>query len=131
MKYLLLLFTIMIVVGCKRQSTNDAATCYEYWAGEKPTTEVQVIHGLYGPTSHWTKDYTIYLQLNASSRWCSEMMRKNYLIPATEYTIPDDAPSWFRPGKKCRIWKPSGLDQSSFYLNDVESGNIFIYEVAL
>jgi hypothetical protein len=131
MKSLLIFFTTMILIGCKRERTNDPATCYQYWAGEKPNAEVQVLHGQYGPTSRWTKDYEIYLQLKGTTEWCYAIIRKNHLLPGTEYRIPDDAPSWFRPDKKYRIWKPSGFDQSSFYLDDSESGNVYVYQVSL
>jgi hypothetical protein len=131
MKRLLALVSIIILTACKRDSTNDPVACYQYWAGEKPGSEVRVIHGQYGPTSRWTKDYEIYLQLNGSEEYISAIVRKNNLIQTTGYIIPDDAPSWFKPGKKYRIWKPSGLDQASFYLYDPAGNNIFIYQVSL
>ena|SRR5215211_5787388 len=131
MKCLLAFASIIILIGCKRDSTNDPAICYQYWAGEKPGSEVRVIHGQYGPTSRWTKDYEIYLQLNGTAKYISAMIRNNHLIQTTGYKIPDDAPSWFKPGKTYRIWKPSGLDQGSFYLQDPASNDVFIYQVSL
>jgi hypothetical protein len=131
MKCLLVFVSAIILVGCKPDSTTDPVTCYTYWAGENPISEVQVIHGQYGPTSRWTKDYEIYLHLSASEKYSSDIVRTKHLVKATEYELPDDAPSWFKPGKTYSIWKPSGFDRASFYLYDSVSNDIFIYQVSL
>lgn len=50
-----------ILVGCFEKSTTDPVKTYQYWAGEKPGKEVQVLNGRYWESAHWTKEYIMYL----------------------------------------------------------------------
>ncbi len=131
MKLLFTIFILTVFISCARKSTDDPIAAYQYWAGEKPSNEVQVINGKHCNSARMTKEYVTYLELKSTPVWCSEMIRQNNLIPGTTYIIPEDAPSWFKPKKNYKVWKPSGFDQASFYLEDAATGHIFIYEVHL
>ncbi len=82
-------------------------------------------------SAHWTKECITYLELKATSEWRTEFIRQNNLKPDTDYTIPADAPSWFKPNAGYKIGKPSGFNQGSVYFEDSVVGRIFIYEIQL
>ena len=112
--------------------TDDPIQTYKLWAGEKPPMEVEVIHGKYWESPHWSKEYIIYLELKTSLEWKNEFIKQNHLVQnKTNQNIPSDAPSWFKPTESCRIWMPSGFTQGSTYYEDTLSGHIFIYEIQL
>ena len=73
----------------------------------------------------------MYLELKASPLWRAEFIRQNNLKLDTVNIIPDDAPSWFKPKGYCKIWRPSGFDQGSVYLEDTVAGHLFVYEIQL
>lgn len=127
---ILFLLTILLS-SCLEKNTTDPVKAYKYWAGEKPGKDVQVIKAQYWESSHWTKEYEMYMELKTSPLWRSEFIRQNSLKRDTVYTLPDDTPSWFKPGPSDRIWQPSGFSQGSVYFEDSLSGRLLIYEIQL
>ena len=126
--FLILLFQF----GCIGKKTNDAVNAYKFWAGEKPPKEIQVVHGKYWQSSHWSKEYILYLELNASPLWRKEFIKQNNLILSkTEIILPSDAPSWFKPTGNFRVFVREGFSQGSVYYEDPVNGRMFIYEIQL
>jgi hypothetical protein len=118
--------------GCTEKNTEDPVEVYNLWSGEMPTKDVEVVHGKYWQSSHWSKEYIMYLELKASSSWRKKFIKQNSLIEdkKTE-SIPSDAPLWFKPGVNLRTLKQSGFNQGSVYYEDTISGKMFIYEIQL
>jgi hypothetical protein len=113
------------------KNTEDPVETYTLWGGEVPK-EVEVIHGKYWQSSHWSKEYIMYLELKASALWRKEFIKQNNLVENKETNdVTSDAPSWFRPGKNFRTLTPSGFTQGSTYYEDTVSGRMFIYEIQL
>jgi len=139
MKYLvankLLLFGTVAVVcftSCREKTTSDPIESYKNWAGELPPKNVKVIHGKYWQSAHWSKEYILYLELQAPSSWIAQFIEQNSLVKAPDNPgFPSDAPGWFNPGKDFRILKQKGFDQGSVYYEDTLAGKVFIYEVQL
>ena len=119
-------------IGCKEENSEDPIKVYTLWGGEKPPKEVQVIHGKYWQSAHWSKEYIMYLELKASPLWRKEFIKQNNLLKNKETkSIPSDAPLWFKPGNNFRILTVPGFSEGSIYFEDTISGKMFIYEIQL
>ncbi len=98
---------------------------YRYWAESEPSSETKVLNGQYMSTSHFTKEYVMYLELEA--KWAKTFAKDNGLhLGESNHAIPNDAPKWFNPPKEYEIWEGS---QGSTYFINSNTGHMFIYEV--
>jgi len=123
---------IISMVSCMEKQTNDPAETYKFWAGEPPSKNVDVIHGRYWQSAHWSKEYVMYLDLTAPSDWRLEFIKQNNLVKTTEqYGFPSDAPDWFKPTKSFRTFVQAGSGQGSVYYEDTLTGRMLIYETQL
>ena len=100
----MLLLTFVALTGCFEKNTKNPIEAYKYWAGEEPPKDIQVLNGQYWESAHWTKEYTIYLELQATPYWFTQLIEQNNLKPDTIYHIPNDAPRWFKPSKNMKVW---------------------------
>jgi len=127
-----LIGTVISFASCKEKSTEDANEAYFFWSGEKPNKEIEVLHGKYWQSRHWSKEYVIYLELKASPLWRREFIKQNNLVVAkTQEVIPSDRPSWFMPDTNFLKLVPSGSNEGSVYFEDTVTGKVFIYEIQL
>jgi hypothetical protein len=127
----LLTFVTISLVTCTEKKTNDPIETYKLWAGEVPK-DVQVVNGKYWQSSHWTKEYIMYLELKTSPLWINEFNGQNNLVESKEQTdIPPDAPVWFKPTKRFKSLRQSEPSQGSVYFEDMISGTMYIYEIQL
>jgi hypothetical protein len=118
--------------GCANKTTENPIEAYKLWAGEKPMNEVMVIHGKYWSSSHWSKEYIVYLEIKAPSIWRKEFFKQNELIHTrTNLEIPSDAPTWFKPTPNFKTWVSKDSIEGSKYFEDTASGHMFIYEIQL
>lgn len=123
---------VFLLIACIEKNTEDPKETYMLWSGEKPSKEVEIIHGKYWQSSHWSKEYIIYLELKGSPLWRNEFIKQNSLIQGkTDESLPSNAPSWFKPTAKFKIWKPSKFSQGAVYYENSQSGQMFIYEIQL
>jgi hypothetical protein len=123
--------TALCFSSCSEIKTNDPVQSYKYWAGSLPPSNVKVIHGKYWQSAHWSKEYIMYLELEAPTNWINQFNIQNNLKPADDAALPSDAPSWFKPSKTVRVFKQAGSDQGSRYFEDPLAGKMFVYEVQL
>ncbi len=114
------------------KNSEDPQEAYRLWSYEKPPKGINVIRGKYWQSSQFTKEYIVYLELNAPTYWRKEFIRRNNLIPNTiPVQLPGEAPSWFQPSKGYKVWVPSDFSQGSKYYEDTTSGHMFFYEIQL
>jgi hypothetical protein len=113
--------------------TNDPAKVYEYWAGETPPRNIDLFKGQYRESSHWTKEYIMYLKFKPDYTWWKEFIRQNHISADNgNWTVPDDAPHWFKPSKNSlRYGGGEDFDQGSRYFHDTLTGVCYIYEIQL
>ena len=133
LKFLILLIILSLTFqSCLEKNTEDPIKTYLLWSGEEPSDQVSILHGKYWESAHWSKEYIMYIELNASPLWRKEFIKQNDLIKTSErQSIPSDAPVWFKPGKNFNLFIPSGFNQGSQYYEDTVSGKVFIYEIQL
>ena len=123
--------TGLCLSSCSEISTNDPVQSYKLWSGSLPPSGVKVIHGKYWQSAHWSKEYILYMELQAPAFWIEQFNLQNKLHPADATVAPSDAPSWFTPRKAVLVFRPRETEQGSIYFEDPAAGKMFIYEVQL
>jgi len=115
------------------KNTTDAEEAYMYWAGTKPPADVQVEKGQYWQSSHFTKEYIMYLKLKSTTQWWKLFVEQNNQEVKTDLWIrPDDTPAWFNPSKHCiQYGNNDDFDQGSRFFRDTLTGECYIYEIQL
>jgi len=138
MKHRLKLFLIFIFLGfslisCSEKNSVNPEEVYYLWSGTKPTNEVKLINGKYWQSSHFTREYQMYLELIAPKNWISEFIKQNdlKLLTSTSIDLPVDAPVWFKVKPGFKAFVPSGFSQGSIYFLDDNTGYMLIYEIQL
>ena len=133
MKRLIQLLVIFALTGCSEKKSNDALETFKYWAGEKPPNDLKLIEGQYWQSTHWSKEYIMYLKFKPTKIWWDEFLKENYIQEHNdEWPVPTDAPSWFKPsGNPIRYGIRDDLDQGSRYFRDTTTGISYIYEIQL
>jgi len=100
---------------------------FRYWAETEPTPETEVLNGQYWSSSHFTKEYILYMEIKAF--WIKDFAPENRLQRAdSERDFPNDAPNWFKPPNDYEVWKG---DQGSRYFINSATGHMFMYEIQL
>ena len=133
-KTLFFLFSIVIAMSssCNGQTSKiykGALETYKYWAGERPGKNMKVLNGQYWCSSHFTKEYILYMEIIVPVKSAKNFPADNKLTQADKKVmLPDDAPSWFKPPKQFKLWLGN---QGSMYFIDISTGHIFMYEVQL
>ncbi len=130
-QHLILFAALFCLYSCTAKSTDDPIKAFTYWAGEPPQG-VKVIHGKYQQSAHWTKEYILFLELEASIKWRKEFIEKNHLIEVTQTNgDPIDPPEWFKPNERFRALTTQGFNQGTVYYENPKTGHMFIYEIQL
>lgn len=96
--FIALLLTIFTLTSCMETKTTDAKDTYKYWAGTNLPFDIEILNGQYWQSAHWTKEYIVYLKLKPTNKWWEEFLKQNSISADKEnWTIPSDAPTWFKP----------------------------------
>lgn len=103
--------------------TVGALETYRYWAGQDPDEDMEVLNGEYWSSAHWSKEYTLYLELRFP-RAEDFVMGRNF-TRAEEWHALQDAPEWFDPTANYELWE--GSLGSRYYLHP-KKGHIYIFE---
>jgi hypothetical protein len=104
---------------------TGALETYRYWAGHDPEEDMQVLHGEYWASAHWSKEYTLFMELRFDD--AEDFVFANKFERSEKWMeIPAGAPDWFKPRKHYQVWKGG---QSSLYYLDPKRGHLYMYEV--
>jgi hypothetical protein len=127
-----ILVTAILLASCMGIDTNQPKEAFNYWAGEKPPRDIIIVNGKYWQSSHWTKEYIVYLKLKPGKQWWKDYVVQNNLqIDSGQWTSPSDCPDWFKPTQNCLIYKADDEDNGSRYFIDTLTGVCYIYEIRL
>lgn len=123
----------MIVTSCSEIRTNNPTEVYKHWSGSAPSRDVELLNGQYWQSSHWTREYILFLNINATETWWAEFVDQNSLVIDNERLIKlTDKPKWFNPNKNMAVYRRAGsFDQGSRYFRNTETSECFIYEIQL
>jgi hypothetical protein len=133
-KNISLLFDLLILLtSCSEIETENAFETYRFWAGTDPAKDIDLINGRYWQSSHWTKEYIMYLKTKPTKEWLDSFIKENQLvIDKRVWTKPEDAPIWFIPSdNSLRYSDGKDFDKGSRYIYDSISGICYIYEIQL
>ncbi len=127
------LFLGISLISCSEKNSENPEEVYYLWSGTKPTNEIKLINGKYWQSSHFTREYKMYLELIASKNWLSEFIKQNdlKLLTSTSIDLPPDAPGWFKAKPGFKVFVPSQFSQGSIYFLDDKTGCMLIYEIQL
>ena len=100
-----------------------ALETYRYWAGQDPDDDMEVINGEYWSSAHWSKEYTLYLELRFP-RARDFVMGRNFKRVEAWHALRD-APEWFDPSAQYELWE--GQSGSHYYLHPTK-GHLYIFE---
>jgi hypothetical protein len=131
-KSIMLLFLIALT-SCSEINTTDPKDTYKYWEGTDPSSAIKLLNGLYWQSAHWTGEYIVYLKFKASDKWWEKFLKKKHLsTDKTNWTIPTDAPRWFKPSANAiRYMAVDDFDQGSRYFRIPNTQICYIYEIQL
>lgn len=130
--YLSLAFLTLIQISCMEKRTTDPQKTYNYWAGNNPPSDLEVINGQYWESAHWTKEYIMFMKIKPTTEWWNEFIKQNQLLlNKGKWTKPSEAPVWFNPTKTTIKYNSSDIMNQSIYLRDTLTGVCFIYELQL
>ena len=127
-------FLLFSVISCTEINTNDPKEVYKYWTGSNPNSDLKLINGKYWQSSHWTKEYILFLEFVPKKNWRNEFIKQNNLIidSAKNDEFTELTPNWFKPSKDSKKYKiNSDFDQGSRYFIDIKTGVCFFYEIQL
>lgn len=82
MKQLLAVLFLLMFLSCSEKRSTDAEECYRLWSGTKPPKEVKLLNGSYWESPHFTKEYIMFLELEATDEWRKLMKENNKFVPA-------------------------------------------------
>jgi len=100
-----------------------ALETYRYWAGQDPEEDMQVLNGEYWASAHWTKEYSLYMELKFP-RAKDFVMGRNFKR-LEHWQEMRGAPDWFDPPESYQVWE--GQLGSLYYLHP-KKGHIYIFE---
>lgn len=128
----IILLILTAFISCSEKRSDVASECYKLWSGENAPKDVEVINGTYWESAHWSKEYIMFLELNASENWRKQFIKQNNMILVSDqWTQPADIPDWFKPSDSYRQWVSPNDKQGSRCFEDSVSGKIFIYQIQL
>jgi hypothetical protein len=132
-KILISILTILTFSSCSEINTTNSTEIYKYWSGTNAHSELELLNGQYWQSSHWTREYIMYLKFKPSDKWWNEFILKNQIsTDKGDWIMPSDAPTWFNPsGNSIRFVSNSDFDQGSRYFKDTLTGVCYIYEIQL
>ena len=132
-KALISILTILSLSSCSEINTTNPTETYKYWSGTNSPSNLELLNGQYWQSSHWTREYIMYLEFKPSDKWWKEFLEQNHIsTDKGDWTKPIDAPTWFKPsGNSVRFGGNSDFDQGARYFKDTLTGVCFIYEIQL
>ena len=118
--------------SCSEKRSTNAEECYRLWSGMKPPKEIKILNGSYWESAHFTKEYILFLELQATDEWRKLFKKENKLVPTEETWVkPANLPKWFVPTPSAKLWKLNDDYSESRYFEDTSTGKFYLYEIQL
>ncbi len=132
-KILLSILTILTFSSCSEIKTTNSTETYKFWSGTNAPSDLELLNGQYWQSSHWTREYIMYLKFKPSDKWWNEFIQQNRIsTDKGDWIMPGDAPTWFKPSENSiRFVGNSDFDQGSRYFKDTLTDVCYIYEIQL
>ncbi|MCD0468734.1 hypothetical protein [Flavobacterium sp. JAS] len=130
---LMVIMLLFLLTSCSEINTTNTKEIYKYWAGKNPPSDIKLLQGHYWESGHWSGEYIMYLKFKSTDKWWNTFIKKNHLlIDKTNWIMPTDAPSWFKPSANLdRYNNDDDFDQGSRYFRDPLTQVCYVYEIQL
>ncbi|MCX2743653.1 hypothetical protein OO013_07245 [Mangrovivirga sp. M17] len=134
MKYLTRLFFCALsifLVSCQEVNTTDPEEALDHWLGINPSEEVTPINAKYWQSAHLFKEYTLFMELDASEEWIEGFISQNSLRRGSVdmHVNGLNFPEWFMAGQpEGFVPYKKDMYDVSFYLIHKEEGKVFVFE---
>ena len=127
------LLTLFLLISCSETKTTNPQKAYRYWTGSDPPAGTEVFNGQYWRSAHWTLEYIVYLKFKPTDIWWSDFLKRNNLVEDKEdWSIPIDAPNWFKPpDSSVRYRFDRNFYNNSRYFRDSLTNICYVYEIQL
>ena len=123
--------TTSVFLSCLGLTTNNPDKAFEYWTDiPLPNTEVQLIHGKYWKSGHFTLEYEAMFKMIASKEWVDELIEFNHLKPYSGKFSPfntDNMPEWFIPPVGYKVYSDTEKYPHFYLWTRSEGDTIYIY----
>ncbi|MEM6265694.1 MAG: hypothetical protein AAGI38_24540 [Bacteroidota bacterium] len=127
------LFLSNMVIGQDNEGMHyGAKETFTYWAGEEPWEGIEVKHGQYWSSAHFSKEYIMYMEVIVPKSTALNFINDSHNkleLAGDGVDLPDGAPDWFTPPKSFKVYTREW--QGSMYFIDTNTGHMFMYEVQL
>lgn len=100
-----------------------ALETYRYWAGQDPDADMQVLNGEYWASAHWSREYSLYMELKFP-RGKDFVMGQGFKR-AEQWHERAGAPDWFKPPEHYELWEG---EQGSLYYIHPKKGHLYMFE---
>ena len=132
-KLALIIITLFFLTGCSEVKTTDPQEVYRHWSGSEAPKDLQLVNGQYWESSHWSKEYIMYLKIRPTKTWEDEFISQNKLqVEKGSWSKSTDTPDWFNPTANSVMYsRGDNFDQGSRYFKDTLTGDFYIYEIQL
>ena len=132
-KLALIIITLFFLTGCSEVKTTDPQEVYRHWSGSEAPKDLQLVNGQYWESSHWSKEYIMYLKIRPTKTWEDEFISQNKLqVEKGSWSKSTDTPAWFNPTANSVMYSSGvNFDQGSRYFKDTLTGDFYIYEIQL
>jgi len=133
MKKILMFSLLTFLVSCFPIETKDAEKAYEYWSGNEPPKEIELINGEYYQSPHFSLEYELFLKFKSDGKWFNDFVEYNGLEIDTiknNWSGWTELPKWFKTDKNYLIYTKNQNDEferSRYFINP-ENGICYIYE---
>lgn len=135
LKILFFLCFASVLYSCMSKTTNDPEKAFRRWTGiNQKNTEVNVLHGQYWRSGHFTLEYEATFKMVASKEWVNQLIEFNSLKlwdkQFSPHFIHGNTPDWFAPTANYNIYRPDGGYKLFLWINPV-SDTIYIFNQQL
>lgn len=122
-----------LLISCFTTETKDAKKAYEYWSGNEPPKEIELLKGEYYQSPHFTLEYELFLKFKSDEKWFDKFVEYNGLEIDTigkDWNLWTKFPEWFKPDQNYLIYAKDQTDEfeHSRYLRNPKTGISYIYE---
>jgi hypothetical protein len=133
---------IAMVAGCAVSGCGgdfvDHPSTYSWVFRTNPPPEIQVTRSTFWQSSHFTYEYSVFMELTNATRWAEEFRASAGLVATNlpsdweaSHVAGDEAPAWFMPktSSSYEVWVHTNLFKSDLLLaRDLESGLVFFFD---
>ncbi len=134
--FLFIILLSFIVSSCTNSITNDPNKAFERWTGiESANTEVNVLHGRYWRSGHFTLEYEAIFKMTASKEWVNQLIEFNSLKLSEKQYIPDLIDGvvldWFCPTSDYKMYTDNDNFTHLYLWIHPGSDTIYIFDRVL